>query len=123
MTNPCFQDTEFAKVMKGKHVMNAWVETMVESVGEVSGSDKESINDEENNESSPGNDNGSVNDEVNPIDPIAILLSHPSVTVPGGRISVRLRSAHVSTADPNLLMLKQDTLIYYKSMREFSEQP
>ena len=40
MTNPCFQDTEFATVMKGKHVMNAWEENMVESVGEVSGSKK-----------------------------------------------------------------------------------
>ena len=27
MTNPCFQHKEFATVMKGKHVMNAWEET------------------------------------------------------------------------------------------------
>jgi hypothetical protein len=38
---------------------------MVESVGEVSGSDKESVNNEENNEFNAGSDNGSVNDEVN----------------------------------------------------------
>ena len=90
MTNPCFRDTNFATVMKGKHVMNAWDETVVESVDEVSGSDKESVNDEENYEFNPGSDNGSVNDEVNPTDPIANLLSQPSVTVPGGMISARL---------------------------------
>jgi len=36
MTNPCFQDTDFATTMKGKYVMNAWDKTG-ESVGEVSG--------------------------------------------------------------------------------------
>jgi hypothetical protein len=51
--------------MKGKHVTNAWEETMLESVGEVSGSEKEFANDEENDELNPGSDNGSVNDEVN----------------------------------------------------------
>ena len=60
--------------MKGKHVMNAWEENMVESVGEVSGSEKESVNDEENNELNPGSDNGSVNDEVNQTNPLATLL-------------------------------------------------
>jgi len=48
---------------------------MVESVGEVSGSDKEDVHDKENNELNPGSDNGFVNNEVNPIDPIANLLS------------------------------------------------
>jgi len=70
--------------MKGKHVMNAWDKTVVESVGEVYGSDKESVNDEENYELNPGSDNVSVNDEVNPTDPIVNLLSQPSVTVSGG---------------------------------------
>ena len=41
MTNPCFQDTEFATIMKGKHVINASDETagVGESGGKVSGSD------------------------------------------------------------------------------------
>ena len=45
ITNPCFKDTEFATVMKGKHVLNAWDKTVIKYVGEVSGSDKESVND------------------------------------------------------------------------------
>jgi hypothetical protein len=48
---------------------------MLESVGEVSLSEKEIVNDEENYELIPGSDNGSVNDEVNPTNPIANLLS------------------------------------------------
>ena len=72
MTNPCFQDTEFASVMKGKHIMNALEETMLASVGEVSGSEKECVNDEENDELNPGSDNGSVNDEVTQTNPLAI---------------------------------------------------
>ncbi len=40
MANPCFQDTDFATLMKGKHVMNTWEETLLDSVGEVS-SEKE----------------------------------------------------------------------------------
>jgi hypothetical protein len=105
MTNPCFQDTDFATVMKGKHVMNTWDETLVESIGEVSGSEKESVNDEENDELNPGSDNGSVNDEVNTTnDPMANLLSHEtqsngpianllsqSTQVPGRRISASLQ--------------------------------
>ncbi len=43
MTNPCFQDTEFATVVKGKHVTNTWEDIMLEAVGEVSGSDKEEL--------------------------------------------------------------------------------
>jgi hypothetical protein len=88
VTNPCFQDTEFATVMKGKYVMNAWDKTagLGESVGEVSGSDKESVNDALN----PGSDNGSVNDEVNPTNPIANLLSQQSVTESEGMTYVRL---------------------------------
>ena len=31
MTNPCFQDTPFATVMKGKHVLNEPDETDLES--------------------------------------------------------------------------------------------
>jgi hypothetical protein len=79
--------------MKGKHVMNAWKETIVASVGEVSGSEKESANDEENDELNAGSDNWSVNDEMNQSNPLALLLSQatqPSVTVPGGRMSARL---------------------------------
>ena len=88
MTNPCIQDTEFATVMKGKHVMNAWDETagVGEYVGEVSGSDKENVNDELN----PDSDNGSGNHEVNPTNHISSLLSQPGVTVPGGMLSARL---------------------------------
>jgi len=81
---------------------------MLESVGEVSGSEKESVNDEENNELNAGSDNGSVNDEVNqsyPIanDPIANLLSQ-ATQEPGRRISARLQGgtqvkvAHHSSA-------------------------
>jgi hypothetical protein len=33
MTNLCFQDTEFATVIKGKHVRNAW-DKAGETVGE-----------------------------------------------------------------------------------------
>jgi hypothetical protein len=69
MTNPCFQDTNFAAVIKGKHVLNDWDETMVKSVGEVFGSVKKSIDDEENYEFNPSSNNGSVNDEVNPTNP------------------------------------------------------
>ena len=89
MTNPCFQDTDFATVMKGKHVTNAWDKTggLVESVdevlySEVSDSDKESVHDDGNDDVSvislfpqqnkesfnddinPGSDNGSVNEVV-----------------------------------------------------------
>jgi hypothetical protein len=71
MTNSCFQDTDFTTVMKGKHVINDREDTMVESVGKVSGSDKESVNDELN----LGSDNGYVNDEVNQTDQMASLLS------------------------------------------------
>jgi dienelactone hydrolase len=42
MTNPCFLNTGFASVMKGKHVTNTWEETLLESVGEVS-SEKENV--------------------------------------------------------------------------------
>jgi hypothetical protein len=76
MTNPCFQNTEFATVMKGKHVMNTWEETMLESVGDISGS-----------EFNAGGDNGSVNDEVNQSDPIAKLSL--AAQEPGQRISAR----------------------------------
>ena len=65
MTNPCFQDVKFASVMKGKHVANTWEGNMLESVGEVSGSEVEFANNEDNDELNPGSDNGSVNDEVN----------------------------------------------------------
>ena len=79
-------------VMKGKHVMNAWDETACvgESVDEVSDSDKESVNDEENYELNPGSDHGSVINEVNTTNPMAYLLSQASATKPGGNISVRL---------------------------------
>ena len=81
--------------MKGKHVTNTWEETMLESVGEVSGSDKENVNDEENEEFNAGSDNGSVNDEVNQSDPIANdsmanLLSQ-ATQVPGQVISASLQ--------------------------------
>ncbi len=66
MTNPCFQNTEFTTLMKGKHVTNTWEETMLDSVGEVSGSEKESVHDEEN-------------DEVNQSNPIANLLSQAAI--------------------------------------------
>lgn len=79
MTNPCFLNTEFAKLMKGKHVTNTWEETLLESVGEVSDSEKENVNDEENEEFNAGSDNGSVNDEVNQSDPIANLLSQAAI--------------------------------------------
>jgi hypothetical protein len=104
MTNPCFQNTDFAILMKGKHATNAWEDTMLDSVGEISGSEKESVNDEENNALNPGSDNGSVNDEVIPPDYMAILLyqdtpsNNPLVNffsqatqVPGQRISARLQ--------------------------------
>jgi hypothetical protein len=79
MTNPCFLNTEFAKLMKGKHVMHTWEETLLESVGEVSDSEKENVNDEENEEFNAGSDNGSVNDEVNQSDPIANILSQAAI--------------------------------------------
>jgi hypothetical protein len=95
MTNPCFQNTKFTTLMKGKHVTNAWEETLLESVGEVSDSEKENVNDEENDEFNAGGDNGSVNDEVTPSDPIANnsianLLSQ-ATQEPGQRISARLQ--------------------------------
>ena len=101
MTNPCFQNTDFATLMKGKHVMNTWEETLLDSVGEVSGSEKENVNDEFNpgsDEFNAGGDNGSVNDEVNqsdPIanDPIANLLSQE----PGQMISARLENQNPKT--------------------------
>jgi hypothetical protein len=74
MTNPCFQNTDFATLMKGKHVTNTWEETMLDSVGEVSCSEKKNVNNEENDEFNAGGDNGSVNDEVNQSDPIANSL-------------------------------------------------
>ena len=74
MTNPCFLNTEFAKLMKGKHVMHTWEETLLNSVREVS-SEKENVNDEENEEFNAGSENGSVNDEVYQSDPIENLLS------------------------------------------------
>ncbi len=90
--------------MKGKHVINDWEETMVESVGEVSGSEKESVNDEENDELNPGSDNGSLYDEVTQTNPLVILLSQSTQSndpianllsqatqVPGRRISARLQ--------------------------------
>ncbi len=43
MTNPCFEDNQFAKVMKGQHVTHDPDESavgMAESDGEDSGSDK-----------------------------------------------------------------------------------
>jgi hypothetical protein len=55
--------------------MNAWEETIVESVGEVFGSEKESVNDEKSYELNPGSDNGSLIYEVNTTNPIANLLS------------------------------------------------
>ncbi len=96
MTNPCFQNTDFASVMKGKHVTNTWEETMLDSVSEVSGSDKENVNEEENDEFNAGSDNGSVNDEVNQSnhianDPIAILLSQ-ATQESGQRISPGLQN-------------------------------
>jgi hypothetical protein len=48
---------------------------MLEYLGEVFGSDNESVNDEENYELNTGSDNGSVNDEVNRTNPLANLLS------------------------------------------------
>ena len=74
LTNPCFQDTEFASVMKGKHVMNAREETMLESVGEVSGSEKESVHDAEYYKLIAGSDNWSENDDENQNNPLTILL-------------------------------------------------
>jgi hypothetical protein len=81
--------------------MNAWEETMLESVGEVSGSEKASEHDEENYELNVGSDNGSVNDEENPLalllsqatqsnNPIANLLSQ-ATQVPGRRTSARIQ--------------------------------
>ena len=101
MTNPCFQNTDFATLMKGKHVMNTWEETPLESVVEFSGSEKENVNDEENDEFNAGGDNGSVNDEVNqsdPIanDPLANLLSQ-AAQEPGQRISARLENQNPTT--------------------------
>ena len=90
MTNPCFQNKDFTTLMKGKHVMNTWEETLLDSVGEVSDSEKENVNDEENDEFNAGIDNGSVNDEVNQSDPIANLLSQ-ATQEPGQRISARLQ--------------------------------
>jgi hypothetical protein len=86
MTNPCFQNTEFAKVMKGKHLTNTWEDTMLESVADISGSDNGSVNDELN----PGSDNGSVNDEFSQINPLANSLSE-AIQVPGRRKSARLQ--------------------------------
>ena len=54
--------------------MNAWEETMVESVGEVSGSEKESVHDEEYYKLNAGSDNWSENDDENQNHPLAILL-------------------------------------------------
>jgi len=83
--------------------MNAQEETMLESVGEVSGSEKESVHDEEYYELNAGSDNGSVNDEVNQNNPLIILLHQAtqsndpvanllsqSTQIPGQRISERL---------------------------------
>ena len=79
----------------------------------------------------PGRGNGSVIDEVNPTNPLANLLSQESDPVLGRGISARLRRANFSTdpkqihyevRDPNLLMLKQDTLMCHKSLRKFSKQ-
>jgi hypothetical protein len=71
---------------------------MLDSVDEVSGSEKENVNDEENNEFNAGSDNGSVNNEVNQTDQIANLLSQATqasatvhATVPGKRIYARLQ--------------------------------
>jgi len=86
MTNPCFQDTEFPTVMKGKHLTNTWEETILESIGEVSGSDQENVNAGLNR----GRDNGSVNDESNQTNPSANLLSQ-ATQVPGQQISARLQ--------------------------------
>ena len=74
--------------MKGKHVTNTWEETLLDSVGVVSGSEKENVNDEENEEFNAGSDNGSVNDEVTQSDPISNLLSQAAIeenqnTTPG----------------------------------------
>ena len=102
MTNPCFQGTDFATVMRGKHVTNVWEEAMIESVGEVSGSEKESVHDEEYYELNAGSDNRSENDGENqnhplatllhlatqPNDPVENLLSQ-APQVPGQRISER----------------------------------
>ena len=54
--------------------MNAWEETMLDSVGDVSGSEKENVNDDENNEFNAGSDNVSVNDEANQSNRLAHLL-------------------------------------------------
>ena len=94
MTNPCFQNTDFTTLMKAKHVTNTWEETMLDSVGEVSGSKKEYVNDEFNagsDEFNAGSDNGSVNDDVNPSDPIANLFSQ-AAQESGQRISARLEN-------------------------------
>ena len=96
MTNPCFQNTEFASVMKGKHVMNTWEEIMLDSVSEVFGSEKEFANDEENDEFNSGGDNRSVNDEVNQSDPIANLLSQ-ATPESGQRISAGLEKQNPTT--------------------------
>jgi hypothetical protein len=79
MTNPCFQNTEFTTLMKGKHVTNTREETMLESVGEVSGIEKENVNDEENDEFNAGGDNWFLNDEMKQSDPIANLLSQAAI--------------------------------------------
>jgi hypothetical protein len=90
MTNPCFQNTDFTTLMKGKHVTNTWKEPLLDSVGEVPDSEKQNVNDEENDEFNAGGDNGSVNYEVNQSDPIANSLSQ-AAQEPGQRISARLQ--------------------------------
>jgi hypothetical protein len=74
MTNPCFHDTEFAIVMKGKHVIIACDETagVRESGGEVSGCDKETV------------------DELNQSDSALSQHFHPSMTESGKEILMRL---------------------------------
>ena len=104
MTNPCFQGTDFATVMRGKHVTNVWEEAMIESVGEVSGSEKE------NDEFNLGSDNGSVNVEENPLatslhltaqsnDPTGNLLSQAS-EVPGQKKSARIQGGAQVEVEP-----------------------
>jgi hypothetical protein len=96
MTNPCFQNTDFTTLRKGKHVMNTWEETLLDSVGEVSDSEKENVNDEENDEFNAGSDNVSVNDEVNQSNPIVNLLSQ-AAQEPGQMISARLENQNPKT--------------------------
>jgi hypothetical protein len=88
VTNPCFQNTDFTTLMKGKHVTNTWEETLLDSGGDEFNPGSDEFN--------AGSDNGSVNDEVNQSDLLANLLSQ-AAQEPGQRISVRLENQNPTT--------------------------